>query len=98
MELAWQCPSSNTFSSSCNSHNHLLAGDKAGSIYLLDLAKKTVFHKKELFPGRRLTHIAEADITDGDLLFTTAAALLNSHHKIYILRYRHDQPKLQLTH
>ena len=27
-------------------HNHLLAGDKSGTVYLLDLAKKTVFSKK----------------------------------------------------
>lgn len=26
-------------------HNHLLAGDKSGSVHLLDLAKKTVFSK-----------------------------------------------------
>ena len=26
-------------------HNFLLAGDKAGSVYLLDLAKKAVFAK-----------------------------------------------------
>lgn len=26
-------------------HNHLLAGDKFGNVYLLDLAKRTVFSK-----------------------------------------------------
>ena len=26
-------------------HNHLLAGDKMGNVYLLDLAKRTVFSK-----------------------------------------------------
>jgi hypothetical protein len=26
-------------------HNHLLAGDKAGNLYLLDLAKKAIFSK-----------------------------------------------------
>ena len=29
-----------------NSHNHLLAGDKNGTLLLLDLAKKVVFSKK----------------------------------------------------
>lgn len=27
------------------SHNHLIAGDKAGNVYLLDLAKRAVFSK-----------------------------------------------------
>ena len=27
-------------------HNHLLAGDKNGTVFLLDLAKKIVFSKK----------------------------------------------------
>jgi hypothetical protein len=32
--------------SQSKSHNHLLAGDKSGHLYLLDLAKKIVFSKK----------------------------------------------------
>ena len=27
------------------SHNHLLAGDKSGNVYLLDPAKKSIFSK-----------------------------------------------------
>lgn len=34
-----------TLSRPQKSHNHLLAGDKFGNVYLLDLAKRTVFSK-----------------------------------------------------
>lgn len=33
------------FSNRTKSHNHLLAGDKSGNVYLLDPAKKTIFSK-----------------------------------------------------
>ena len=45
-------------SSKSNQHNHLLAGDKNGTLFLLDLAKKVVFSKKEISPGRRVIHIS----------------------------------------
>ena len=49
-------------------------------------------------PSRRVIHIAESYLNDGDLSFTTVAAVLNGHNKIFIARYRHDQPKLVVTH
>lgn len=79
-------------------HNHLLAGDKNGTVHLLDLAKKIVFSKKELAVGKRVIHIAQTFVSDGDVAITTLAVVLNSHGKIYILRYKHAQPKLVLTH
>jgi hypothetical protein len=45
-------------SSKANQHNHLLAGDQNGTLFLLDLAKKVVFSKKDLCPGRRVINIA----------------------------------------
>jgi hypothetical protein len=86
------------FSSFSKHHNHLLAGDKSGSVYLLDLAKKIVFSKKELSIGRRVLYISETFINDGDVSITTLAVVLNSHNKIYILRYKHAEPKLVITH
>lgn len=38
-------------------HNHLVAGDKTGNVYLLDLAKKVVFSKKELALGHRVIYL-----------------------------------------
>jgi hypothetical protein len=35
-----------------------LAGDKCGNVYLLDLAKKSVFSKKELVAGKRVLFIS----------------------------------------
>lgn len=45
------------FSNVSKHHNHLLAGDKCGNVYLLDLAKKSVFSKKELAAGKRVLFI-----------------------------------------
>jgi hypothetical protein len=67
-------------------------------VYLLDLAKKIVFSKKELTLGRRVIYISETFINDGDVSITTLAVILNNHNKIYILRYKHSEPKLTLTH
>jgi hypothetical protein len=75
-----------------------VAGDKSGNVYLLDLAKKIVFSKKELVASRRVISISETMINDGDLSITTIAVVLNGHNKIYILRYKHSEPKLTLTH
>lgn len=78
------------FSSFSNTHNHLLAGDKSGNVYLLDLAKKIVFSKKELALAKRVLYISETFIGDGDISITTVAVVLNNHSKIYILRYKHS--------
>lgn len=45
-----------------------------------------------------MIYIAETFINDGDVSITTLAVVLNSHNKIYILRYKHSEPKLVLTH
>lgn len=79
-------------------HNYLVVGDMAGQVYLLDLAKKVVFFKKELHSGRRVIHISETTISDGDNSITTLAVALNGHNKIYILRYLHSEPKLHLVY
>ena len=91
-------PNVSCISSQSNQHNHLVAGDKNGTLFLLDLAKKVVFSKKDLQAGRRVIHIAESLIADGEVTFTTVSAVLNSHPKIYILRYRHGEQKLIVTH
>ena len=92
-----EIPNVACISSQANQHNHLLAGDRKGCLFLLDLAKKVVFSKKELFPSRRVISISESLLTDGDQTFTTAAVVLNSHPNVYVLRYRHGEQKLQLT-
>lgn len=81
-----------------NQHNHLLAGDKKGTIYLLDLAKKVVFSKKELVPGKRVIYITQSLLTDGETTFTTAAVIFNGHPSIFIVRYRHGEQKLMTTY
>ena len=85
-------------SNNSNPHNHLLAGDKKGTLFLLDLAKKVVFSKRELVPGKRVVFIAESLLTDSDSIFTTAAILLNHHPSIYIVCYKHGEQKLTLTY
>jgi len=75
-----------------------MAGDKSGCLYLLDLPKKIVFSKKELCSGRRTLYISETSITDGDIFITVSAAIFNNHNKIYILRYKYSEPKVQLAH
>ena len=78
-------------------HNHLLAGDKTGTVYLLDLAKKTIFSKKELVQGKRVIHIVDSIISDGDSSVTTIAVIQQNCHIISILRYKQSEPKLYLT-
>ena len=75
-------------------HNHLLVGDKNGTLFLLDLAKKIVFSKKEILAGHRVIHIAESLTSDGEVTFSTAAVVLNRHPKVHILRYMHGEQKL----
>ncbi len=57
-----------------------------------------MFSKKELVAGKRVLFISESFISDGDLTITTIAVILNNHHKIYLLRYKHTEQKLILTH
>lgn len=85
-------------SSQSNHHNYLLAGDKNGTVYLLDLAKKVVFSKKDLLASRRVIHIAENYVSDGQVAYTTAAVILNQHNKVYILRFFHGEQKLSLVY
>jgi hypothetical protein len=45
--------------------NYLLAGDRKGNLLVIDVAKKSLFVKKELTPGKRINFITEKTIYDG---------------------------------
>ena len=52
-------------SSESKYQNYLLAGDRKGNLLVVDVAKKSLFLKKELTPGKRINFITEATISDG---------------------------------
>jgi hypothetical protein len=77
-----------------NPHNHLLAGDKFGNLYLLDLSKKTQIAKRDAVPGKRITQICALTVPYAEQHLTTVAVVARAEGKVNIYRYLSSEHRL----
>ncbi len=61
---------------------------------MIDVAKKSLFCKKELSPGKRINFITESTIYDGETYITISAVISNNCSVIKILRSKHNDSKI----
>lgn len=76
----------------------MIAGDRTGNLYLLDLNKKVQISKKEVSPGNQLMKIDTCTIPYGPEYLTTIAVIARGDPKVYILRYLSTDNRIFLNY
>jgi hypothetical protein len=74
--------------------NRVIVGDKAGTIYLIDCARKLLLAKTEAFPGCRISSISTASITWLDTNLVIVAVCARGSGYVNIFFYKNNESKL----
>jgi len=74
--------------------NRVIVGDKIGTIYLIDCARKLLLTKVEAFPGRRICSISTVSITWLDTNLVIVAVCARGSGYINIFFYKNNESKL----
>ncbi|EAR92680.2 WD domain, G-beta repeat protein (macronuclear) [Tetrahymena thermophila SB210] len=80
--------------SSRSRYNQIFVGDKSGSLFLLDLNKKTQVCKKEITPSKRIINISSQTIPYGETQLTTISIISRADPIVYIYRILQGDNKL----
>eukprot|EP00826_Nyctotherus_ovalis_P056035 TRINITY_DN74_c0_g4_i4.p1 TRINITY_DN74_c0_g4~~TRINITY_DN74_c0_g4_i4.p1 ORF type:complete len:874 (-),score=273.77 TRINITY_DN74_c0_g4_i4:669-3290(-) len=74
--------------------NRVIVGDKTGTIYLIDCARKLLLTKAEAFQGRRITGISIASIAWLDTHLVVVAVCARGSGHVSIFFYKNNESKL----
>ena len=76
--------------------NKVVLGDKFGSLHLLDVSRKLLLDKIQLFeaPPKRITGLASATIIWAETKLTFVAVLARASPVIKIIGFKHNENKL----